>query len=114
VVVLDIADPKAPREVFRLDTPDGFAPHWMGKDPAGNRLIMGAELGGEQGFYVLRIDESSGRIEYDPDFADYRSDSWRNLFRSKSTGYISLDRDEWPHGATGTAWGHAAVFFDGR
>ena len=86
----------------------------MGKDPAGNRLIMGAELGGEQGFYVLRIDESSGRIEYDPDFADYRSDSWRNLFRSKSTGYISLDRDEWPHGSTGTAWGHAAVFFDGR
>lgn len=113
VVVLDISDPRKPVEVFRLDTPEGFAPHWLGKDPAGNRLILGAELGGEQGFYMLRFDESSGRIEFDPDFADYRSDSLLNIFRSKSTGYISLDREQWPHGPTGTAWGHAAVFFDG-
>ncbi len=114
VVVLDIVNPKQPKEAFRLNAPEGFAPHWMGKDPAGNRLIMGAELGGEQGFYMLRMDEASGRLEFDPDFADYRSDSLLNVFRSKSTGYISLDRREWPHGETGTAWGHAAVFFDGR
>lgn len=114
VVVLDIADPKSPKEVFRLDTPDGFLPHWMGKDPKGNRLIMGAELGGEQGFYMLRFDENTGRIEFDSGFADYRSDSLLNIIRSKSTGYISLDREEWPHGNTGTAWGHAAVFFDGK
>ncbi len=114
VVVLDISNPTSPTEVFRLDTPEGFAPHWMGKDPAGNRLILGAELGGEQGFYMLRFDEASGRIEFDPDFADYRSNSPFNLFRSKSVGYISLDRETWPHGATGPAWGHAAVFFDGR
>lgn len=113
VVVLDISDPASPKEVFRLDTPEGFAPHWMGKDPAGNRLILGAELGGEQGFYMLRFDEASGRIEFDSDFADYRSDSPLNIFRSKSVGYISLDRPAWPHGATGPAWGHAAVFFDG-
>ncbi|MGB7373067.1 hypothetical protein [Pontixanthobacter sp.] len=113
LVVLDISDPKSPTEVFRFDTPEGFAPHWMGKDPAGNRLIMGAELGGEQGFYMLRFDTRSGRIEFDPDFADYRSDSLFNIFRAKSTGYISLDREDWPHGATGAAWGHAAVFFDG-
>lgn len=113
VVVLDISNPKAPKEVFRLDTPEGFAPHWLGKDPAGNRLIMGAELGGEQGFYMLRIDEGSGRLEFDSDFADFTRDSLLNVFRAKSTGYISLDRTNWPHGATGTAWGHAAVFFDG-
>ncbi|MEP0393310.1 MAG: hypothetical protein ABJ205_04580 [Erythrobacter sp.] len=112
VVVLDISNPKSPKEVFRLDTPEGFAPHWMGKDPAGNRLIMGAELGGEQGFYMLRFDESTGRIEFDSEFADYTSDSLLNVFRSKSPGYISLDRKAWPHGATGPAWGHAAVFFD--
>lgn len=114
VVVLDISDPTKPVEVFRLNMPEGFAPHWMGKDPVGNRLILGAELGGEQGFYMLRFDDSSGRIEFDSDFADYRSDSPLNIFRSKSTGYISLDRKEWPHGPTGTAWGHAAVFFDGN
>lgn len=113
VVVLDISKPKSPKEVFRLDTPQGFSPHWMGKDPKGNRMIMGAELGGEQGFYMLRFDDKTGRIEYDPDFSDYRTDSYLNIFRSKSIGYISLDRKEWPHGNSGTAWGHAAVFFDG-
>ena len=114
VIVLDISDPTSPKEAFRLATPDGFAPHWMGKDPAGNRLILGAELGGEQGFYMLRFDEKTGRIEFDADFAEYRSDSLLNIFRSKSPGYIWLDREQWPHGATGPAWGHAAVFFDGR
>lgn len=114
VVVLDIANPKAPREVFRLETPDGFSPHWLGKDPAGNRLILGAELGGEQGFYMLRIDEVSGRLGFDPDFADYPDDSLLSMLRSKSTGYISLSRQDWPHGSTGPAWGHAAVFFEGQ
>ena len=52
VVVLDIANPQSPKEVFQLDTPAGFALHWMGKDPKGNRLIMGAELGGEQAFHA--------------------------------------------------------------
>ncbi len=114
VVVLNVADPTSPAEVFRLATPEDFSPHWLGKDPAGNRLILGAELGGEQGFYMLRIDQETGRIEYDPDFADYRSESVFNIFREKSKGYISLDRSDWPHGSTGPAWGHAAVFFDGR
>lgn len=63
---------------------------------------------------MLRFDEKTGRIELDPDFSDYREDSILNVFRSNRAGYISLDREEWPHGATGTAWGHAAVFFDGR
>lgn len=113
VVVLDLANPREPVEVFRLSTPE-FAPHWVSKDPAGNRLILGAELGGENGFFVLRIDENTGQLEFDSDFADYRTDSLLNVFRSRSAGYISLDRTRWPHGETGTAWGHAAVFFDGR
>ena len=113
VVVLDISDPTKPKEAFRLGTPEGFAPHWLGKDPAGNRLILGAELGGEQGFYMLRFDAASGAMEFDPDFAEYRTDSPLNIFRSKSVGYISLDREEWPHGNSGTAWGHAAVFLSG-
>ena len=110
VIVLDLANPREPVEVFRLRTPD-FAPHWLSKDPVGNRLILGAELGGENGFFVLRIDESTGRLEFDSDFADYRTGSILNAFRSRSVGYISLDRTKWPHGETGTAWGHAAVFF---
>lgn len=109
VVVLDIQDPQDPKEVYRLNTPDDFSPHWLAKDPRSNRLILGAELGGEQGFYVLRVDESSGALDYDDDFRGLKSG---RFFKSKDNGYISLERDEWPHGNSGNAWGHAALFLD--
>ena len=84
----------------------------MSKDPRGNRLILGAELGGEQGFFILRFDEASGRIEYDPDFSAKRGSGWLSFLESPAPGYISLERDEWPHGASGPAWGHAALFLN--
>ena len=107
VVVLDISDPSAPREVFRLKTPRSFKPHWLGKDPLGNRLILGAELGGEQGFFMLRFDEETGALAFDDAFAGKKKGL---VFSSRHAGYISLDRRDWPHGQTGTAWGHAAMF----
>src|SRR5690606_4070514 len=60
VVVLDIADPSQPREVFRLPTPDTFNPHRLARDPHSNRLVLGAELGGEEGYFILRFDEATG------------------------------------------------------
>ena len=107
VVVLDISNPDAPREVFRLTTPDDFRPHWLGKDPLTNRLILGAELGGEQGFFMIRIDEQTGTLSFDMDFNGKKQGRFS---KSPKRGYISLEQDEWPHGQTGPAWGHAALF----
>lgn len=98
VVVLDISDPDAPREVSRLSTRKTFSPHWLARDPASNRLVLGAELGGEEGFYLLRFDESSGQLAFD----------------SEADGYVSLKNQDWPHGQTGPAWGHAALFLGQR
>ncbi|MEO1151263.1 MAG: hypothetical protein AAFW83_09780 [Pseudomonadota bacterium] len=109
VVVLDLADPDAPREVFRLKTPDDFRPHWLAKDPASNRLVLGAELGGEQGFFILRIDETTGRLGFDPAFRDKKPG---RVFDRPTSGYVSLNRDDWPHGKSGPAWGHAALFLE--
>ncbi len=99
VVVLDIADPAHPREVFRLRTPDTFNPHWLARDPLSSRLVLGAELGGEEGFYLLRFDEATGHLSFDPTFNG-----------EGQVGYVSLATQAWPHGATGPAWGHAALF----
>jgi len=99
VIVLDIANPAQPREVFRLPTPSTFNPHWLARDPRSNRLVLGAELGGEEGFYILRFDESSGRLSFD---SALESEGHR--------GYVSLKNQSWPHGATGAAWGHSALF----
>lgn len=99
VIVLDIADPAEPREVFRLRTPETFNPHWLARDPRSNRLVLGAELGGEEGFYLLRFDARSGKLSFDP-----------AVEGDGRTGYLSLTNQSWPHGPSGPAWGHAALF----
>ena len=108
VVVLDISDPEAPFEIHRLDTPKWFKPHWLAKDKGSNRLVLGAELGGEDGFFILRIDPETGGIGFDPDFKARRSDTF---FAKSRPGYITLRRQDWPHGRSGKAWGHAALFW---
>ncbi len=101
VIVLDIGNPAKPREVSRLDTPADFNPHWLARDPASNRLVLGAELGGEKGFYLLRFDAATGRLSFDSAVRNAGPD-----------GYLSLENQPWPHGPTGPAWGHAALFLD--
>ncbi len=100
IVSLDISDPARPREVARLDTAPDFNPHWLAKDPGSRRLMVGAELGGEQGMLILQVDPGSGRLDIDPTIAAANG----------RIGYIDLGASEWPHGATGPAWGHAALF----
>ena len=103
VVVLDIADPAATKEVFRLSTPETFNPHWLARDPQSNRLVLGAELGGEEGFYLLRFDNQAGRLSFDP-----------GVEAEGKPGYVSLTDQDWPHGTSGPAWGHAALFLPGQ
>lgn len=107
VAVLDISDPSKPKEVFRLKTPRTFNPHWLGKDPTSNRLIVGSELGSEQGFFMLNFDEDTGALAFDRAFQGKQKGL---IFNVKHDGYVSLDRPAWPHGLTGKAWGHAALF----
>lgn len=99
VVVLDISKPNEPREIYRLHTPETFNPHWLARDQRSNRLVLGAELGGEEGFYLLRFDEEAGRLAFDPTFES-----------EGQVGYLSLRDQDWPHGSSGPAWGHAALF----
>ena len=107
VVVLDISNPTEPKEVFRLKTPRTFNPHWLGKDPLGNRLVLGSELGSEQGFFMLHFDEETGALAFDKAFQGKQKGL---ILSRKHNGYVSFDRAAWPHGETGMAFGHAAIF----
>jgi hypothetical protein len=100
VVVLDVSDPARPREVSRLDTPADFNPHRAANDPASDRIVIGAEFGGEQGMFILRFDASRGRLRFDPSIVS----------PAGVDGYIDLEEQQWPHGPSGPAWGHAALF----
>ncbi len=99
LVTLDVSDPSAPREVSRLRTEDGFAPHWLAKDPGSDRLIVGAENGGENRMLMVVVDPVTGAL------------GWDEALRAQQ-GFPGIDfrRASWPHGETGEAFGHAALF----
>ena len=99
LVTLDIRDPAHPVEVSRLMADSVFRPHWLARDPGSTRLIVGAENGGENRMLMARLDPQSGRL------------SWDAGFRSPDGKLgISFQRTSWPHGDTGDAFGHAALF----
>ncbi|MEL7190683.1 MAG: hypothetical protein AAGK17_14110, partial [Pseudomonadota bacterium] len=113
VLVFDISDPTAPREVERLETPPYFYPHWLSLDPEGDRIVVGSEMGFEEGFFILHFNEETGALSFDTRFNGRRGTGWRSWIWPTTEGYISLDKEDWPHGSTGRAWGHAAVFVGG-
>lgn len=60
---------------------------------------MGAENGGESRMLMARLDARTGRLSWDESFRP--PDGQRG---------VSFVRDVWPHGPTGEAFGHAALF----
>lgn len=104
LVTYDVDDPANPREVSRLAMPNGFKPHWSAKDPCSDRIVVGAELGGEQGMFIVRLDPESGQLRFD--------ESIRSA--AGQAGYIDLAVRQWPHGESGPAWAHAALFMPRR
>ncbi|MGH9199268.1 MAG: hypothetical protein ACRD1T_26510, partial [Acidimicrobiia bacterium] len=65
LVSLDIRNPDEPFEVSRLMADTSFRPHWLAKDPGSNRLIVGAENGGEERMLMTRVDPGTGRLWWD-------------------------------------------------
>lgn len=99
LVTLDITDPAHPREVSRLFADSVFRPHWLAKDPGSDRIVVGAENGGESRMLMARLDARTGKL------------SWDETFKSKDgLRGVSFVRTRWPHGETGEAFGHAALF----
>jgi hypothetical protein len=99
LVTLDVGDPAHPVEVARLAADPAFRPHWLAKDPGSDRLIVGAENGGENRMLMARVDARTGRL------------AWDESLRSPDGSLgVSFRRAAWPHGATGEAFGHAALF----
>ncbi|MBL0171984.1 MAG: hypothetical protein IPP90_14930 [Gemmatimonadaceae bacterium] len=99
VVALDIRDPAHPVEVSRLTADTVFRPHWLAKDPRSDRFLVGAENGGENRMLIAHVDSVSGRLWWD-----------ETLKGTDGQRGITFNRPQWPHGATGAAFGHAALF----
>jgi|TARA_B110000238_G_scaffold145398_1_gene156847 hypothetical protein len=102
IVVLDVHDPLQPVEVSRLIMGSGFFPHWMSPDITGSRIVLtgnGEHL--SRRVMILNFDEATATLSIDPRFG--AGDEF-------GSG-VMLDRQVWPHGETGPASAHGAVFW---
>ena len=102
VVVLDITDPANPIEVDRLDTGEDYGTHWLSPNRSGDKIVLTGffkEL--ERRVMVLDFNKTTGEISVDESFGI--SDDKKPGFR--------LDREVWPHGQTGAAMAHGAIYW---
>ena len=100
LISLDITDPDQPREVSRLVLEEGDEPHWISLEPNGERIVItgAGELTGR--VLIARLDRASGALSLDATFREPGAER----------AGVDLNRESWPHGDTGSAAPHGAVF----
>ena len=98
-IVYDVSDPHKPRRASTLRTDSTFFPHWMSREDGSDRIVLSAE-GKHPSVRMVRFDSTTGTL------------TWDARFREKPDGPpgVSFDRAEWPHGRSGAAQPHGAVF----
>ena len=100
VVSLDVSRPEKPVIVDELPFGVDARPHWLALEPGGRRMAMtgGGTLAG--GVYLIDVNPETGKLTLVGDLP---------ASGSRIPG-IRFDRAEWPHGKTGPAFAHGAVF----
>lgn len=97
LVVLDVTESLKPREVSRLALGDDFKPHWISAEPGGNRIVM---TGHGPRVMLFSIDPGTGKLSVVENFRDPGTE----------LPGVSFNRKDWPHGSSGNAVPHGAVF----
>ena len=93
VISVDISAPLHPVPVDTVYVGEGFRPHWAQVDPGTNRFILTGNGPSGPMVRLYHVDAETGAITPDEGF-----------------GALDMNREVWPHGATGPAAPHAALF----
>ena len=101
IEVLDLFDPSSPRVAARVELPAGWVPHWLATDRAGERVVVTGYRDMQRRVLLFHFDEETGALTPDTRFGD-----------DAGAPGISLDGPSWPHGETGAAVPHGAIFVD--
>ena len=100
VISLDISNPGRPREVGRLTLEPDQVPHWLGLEPSGDRLVITGYRELAHWVLMARLDRTTGAVEIDTTFKA----------PGAARAGVYFGREQWPHGASGPAVPHGAVF----
>ncbi len=93
VVSVDVSDPRNPVRVATVELGDGYEPHWTQVDLDTDRFILTGNGPAGPLLQLYHVDLATGELTLDDAFGD-----------------LDLDRESWPHGATGPSMPHAALF----
>ena len=96
LVALDVSDPAEVRELSTISLGRDRWTHWISAEPDGHRLVVTGYQAMEHHVGVVRLESETGGLVLDDAFGD--------------GGWIEFDRTDWPHGETGAAIPHGAVF----
>jgi hypothetical protein len=100
VLSLDVSDPSHPREVSRLTLGADEVPHWIALEPNGDRVVLTGYQKLESRILLATLDRVTGALRLDTTFTTPGAER----------PGVDFGRDQWPHGATGRAIPHGAVF----
>jgi 56kDa selenium binding protein (SBP56) len=100
VLSLDISNPGRPREVGRLTLQPEQVPHWIALEPFGHRLVITGYRELAPWVLLANVDRATGALEVDTTFKAPGADR----------AGVYFGRERWPHGTTGPAVPHGAVF----
>jgi hypothetical protein len=100
IVSFDMSNPAKPVVASELETDSTVFPHWASADRTSDRIVITGQDDGEPRLLMVRLDSATGRLSWDERFRDQGS----------ARRGVSFDRATWPHGATGPATPHGAVF----
>ena len=92
LVSLDISDPARPRVVDNLKLGADERPHWISLAPDGKRIVISGRGAMESRLLIATIDPTNGKLTLDQSID------------------VNFDRKSWPHGDSGKAIPHGAVF----
>jgi hypothetical protein len=98
-VVFDVSDPRRPRRAGSLMADSTVDAHWISREHGTNRIVASVETS-VPSVRIARFDSTSGAL------------TWDESFRETPGGPLGVQftRSEWPHGKTGPAMPHGAVF----
>lgn len=99
LVALDVSDPAKPVEVSRLVFDARFSkPHWVAADRRSDRLVVTGN--GRSWVLIVNLDPKTGKLTLDENWKMKDAGGWG----------IDFDRPVWPHGPSGKANVHGALF----
>jgi len=101
----NISDPSNPVLLDELKWDEPWWPHWISFEPGGRRVVLTSVAGATRTkVLMVDVDPATGEMKFD------------ERFRDQVTGQVGVDfnRTSWPHGDTGPAKPHGAIFSRSR